>query len=77
MDYDELRTAVFSTVKDDDPYKESKQLQLENWCGAFFFLPLFGTWCVKQNLHSFWIYYQMKNVGGRGGGRYGTRYQTQ
>ncbi|MFP3031491.1 MAG: hypothetical protein ACEY3M_10265, partial [Wolbachia sp.] len=42
MDCDELRKAVFSIVKDDDPYKESKQLQLENWCGAF--LPLFGTW---------------------------------
>lgn len=42
MDYDELRKAVFSIIKDDDPYKESKQLQLENWCGAF--LPLFGTW---------------------------------
>lgn len=35
MDCDELRKAVFSIVKDDDPYKESKQLQLKNWCGAF------------------------------------------
>ncbi|CAN2144536.1 hypothetical protein WSPTPLR_06950 [Wolbachia pipientis] len=42
MDFDELSKAVLSTIKDDDPYKESKQLQLKNWCGAF--LPLFGTW---------------------------------
>lgn len=42
MDFDELSKAVFSTIKDDDPYKESKQLQLKDWCGAF--LPLFGSW---------------------------------
>lgn len=42
MDCDELRQAVFSIVKDDDPYKESKQLQLKNWCGAF--LEVFDSW---------------------------------
>ncbi|MFT4313551.1 MAG: hypothetical protein AB3P11_00235 [Wolbachia pipientis] len=42
MDCDELRKAVFSVVKDNDPYKESKQLQLKRWCGAF--LPLFDSW---------------------------------
>ncbi|WP_353287806.1 hypothetical protein [Wolbachia endosymbiont (group B) of Gerris lacustris] len=42
MDYDDLTKAAFSIIKDNDPYKESKQLQLKNWCGAF--LPLFGTW---------------------------------
>lgn len=60
MDCDELRKAVFSIIKDDDPYKESKQLQLKNWCGAF--LEIFDSW-VKKNFRSFWIYYQMKNVG--------------
>lgn len=42
MDCDELRKAVFSIIKDNDPYKESRQLQLKNWCGAF--LPLFDSW---------------------------------
>ncbi|MFT4314776.1 MAG: hypothetical protein AB3P11_06900 [Wolbachia pipientis] len=42
MDYDDLTKAAFSIIKDNDPYKESKQLQLKNWCGAF--LPLFGSW---------------------------------
>ncbi|WP_353275714.1 hypothetical protein [Wolbachia endosymbiont (group A) of Pipizella viduata] len=42
MDYDELKEAVFSIIKDDDPYKASKQLQVKNWCGAF--LNLFDSW---------------------------------
>ncbi|MGL9757510.1 MAG: hypothetical protein ACR5LA_01325 [Wolbachia sp.] len=46
MDCDELRKAVFSIVKDDDPYKESKQLQLKNWCGAF--LEIFDSWGEKK-----------------------------
>ncbi|WP_353281087.1 hypothetical protein [Wolbachia endosymbiont (group B) of Horisme vitalbata] len=46
MDCDELRKAVFSIIKDDDPYKESKQLQLKNWCGAF--LEIFDSWGEKK-----------------------------
>ncbi|WP_264337369.1 hypothetical protein [Wolbachia endosymbiont (group B) of Dolichovespula media] len=46
MDCDKLRKAVFSIVKDDDPYKESKQLQLKNWCGAF--LEIFDSWGEKK-----------------------------
>lgn len=42
MDYDELREAVFSIVKDNDPCRVSKQLQLEDWCVAF--LDLFDSW---------------------------------
>ncbi|WP_425386624.1 hypothetical protein [Wolbachia endosymbiont (group A) of Barypeithes pellucidus] len=46
MDFDELSKAVFSIIKDDDPYKESKQLQLKNWCGAF--LEIFDSWGKKK-----------------------------
>ncbi len=31
MDLDDLTKVAFSIIKDDDPYKESKQLQLKNW----------------------------------------------
>ncbi|WP_353281270.1 hypothetical protein [Wolbachia endosymbiont (group A) of Andrena trimmerana] len=31
MDLDDLTKAAFSIIKDDDPYKESKQLQIRNW----------------------------------------------
>ncbi|WP_353278334.1 hypothetical protein [Wolbachia endosymbiont (group B) of Longitarsus flavicornis] len=34
MDLDKLTEAAFSIIKDDDPYKASKQLQIRNWgCG--------------------------------------------
>ncbi|OAM06474.1 MAG: hypothetical protein TV41_04045 [Wolbachia endosymbiont of Dactylopius coccus] len=46
MGCDELRKAVLSIIKDDDPYKESKQLQLKNWCGAF--LEIFDSWGEKK-----------------------------
>ncbi|MFT4327817.1 MAG: hypothetical protein AB3P07_04350 [Wolbachia pipientis] len=42
MDLDDLTKVAFSIIKDDDPYKESKQLQLKNWCGAF--LEVFDSW---------------------------------
>ncbi|WP_264707160.1 hypothetical protein [Wolbachia endosymbiont (group A) of Acrocera orbiculus] len=42
MDLDDLTKAAFSIIKDDDPYKESKQLQVKHWCGAF--LLLFDNW---------------------------------
>ncbi|WP_264336996.1 MULTISPECIES: hypothetical protein [unclassified Wolbachia] len=31
MDLDDLTNLAFSIIKDDDPYKESKQLQIKNW----------------------------------------------
>ncbi|QGT16279.1 hypothetical protein E0495_03300 [Wolbachia pipientis] len=31
MDLDDLTKAAFSIIKDDDPYKEYKQLQIKNW----------------------------------------------
>ncbi|WP_253303212.1 hypothetical protein [Wolbachia endosymbiont of Phyllotreta cruciferae] len=31
MDLDDLTKVAFSIIKDDDPYKESKQLQIKNW----------------------------------------------
>ncbi|QJT94775.1 hypothetical protein HGO48_05380 [Wolbachia endosymbiont of Diaphorina citri] len=31
MDLDDLTKIAFSIIKDDDPYKESKQLQMRNW----------------------------------------------
>ncbi|MFP3024699.1 MAG: hypothetical protein ACEY3K_18190 [Wolbachia sp.] len=31
MDLDDLTKVAFSIIKDDDPYKESKQLQIRNW----------------------------------------------
>jgi hypothetical protein len=42
MDLDDLTKVAFSIIKDNDPYKESKQLQLKNWCGAF--LEIFDGW---------------------------------
>ncbi|WP_353288910.1 hypothetical protein [Wolbachia endosymbiont (group A) of Pogonocherus hispidulus] len=50
MDYDELKEAVFSIIKDDDPYKVSKQLQVKNWYSAF--SGLFGA-CGRTKLPFF------------------------
>lgn len=38
MNFTELTNAVFSIVHENDPHRESKRLQLRNWCFTFFIL---------------------------------------
>jgi hypothetical protein len=46
VDLDELTKVAFSTVRDDDPYRASKQLQIKHWCSAY--LDLFSAWGEKK-----------------------------
>lgn len=36
MNFSEFKSAVFSIIQENDPYRESKELQLRNWCYSFF-----------------------------------------
>lgn len=38
MNFTKLRLAVFSIVRENDPHRESKLLQLKNWCLTFYIL---------------------------------------
>lgn len=51
MFYDELKEAIFTIVKDNDPFRVSKQLQLEDWCLAF--LDFFSIMSKNQHLPFF------------------------
>lgn len=36
MNFTEFKSAVFSVIQENDPHRESKELQLRNWCYSFF-----------------------------------------